>query len=187
MGWLHAITGPMFSGKTDFLIRELKMHEIKGKDFTIFRPTIDTRTEGLVSRSGLQYLDKTVSVPGIVDIANFYFQYKPDIVAIDEAQFIKGVGNIAGQMANYGSLVYVSGLDKDFRGATFGDMDQVLVQADQVTKLSAICFTCKKKAGRTQRLIDGKPATRHDPIILIGGMGDETYEARCREHWEYEY
>ncbi len=78
----------------------------------------------------------------------------------------------------------MTGLDRDFRGVPFGAMPRLLALADQVTKLTAICMVCGEPATRTQRLIDGVPAGADSPLIVIGGMGDETYEARCRLHHE---
>jgi thymidine kinase len=80
--------------------------------------------------------------------------------------------------------VIVTGLDRDFRGVPFGTMPRLLALADQVTKLTAICMVCGEPATRTQRLIDGSPAPADSPLIVIGGIGDETYEARCRLHHE---
>ena len=83
-----------------------------------------------------------------------------------------------------GSRSLVTGLDRDFRGIPFGPMPRLMALADQVTKLTAICMVCGEPATRTQRLIDGQPATADSPLIVIGGMGDESYEARCRLHHE---
>jgi thymidine kinase len=88
------------------------------------------------------------------------------------------------RLAELGKQVVVTGLDRDFRGVPFGTMPRLMALADQVTKLTAICMVCGEPATRTQRLIDGAPAPANSPLILIGGMGDETYEARCRLHHE---
>jgi thymidine kinase len=87
-------------------------------------------------------------------------------------------------LAATGKQVIVTGLDRDFRGIPFGTMPRLLALADQVTKLTAICVVCGEPATRTQRLIDGEPAPADSPLIVIGGLGDETYEARCRLHHE---
>jgi thymidine kinase len=86
------------------------------------------------------------------------------------------------RLAELGKQVIVTGLDRDFRGIPFGAMPRLLALADQVTKLTAICVVCGEPATRTQRLIDGEPAGAESPLIVIGGLGDETYEARCRLH-----
>jgi thymidine kinase len=85
-------------------------------------------------------------------------------------------------LAERGVRVIVAGLDMDFRGEPFGPMPQLLAEAEQVEKLQAICVVCGAPASRTQRLIDGRPASYDDPIILVGGS--ESYEARCRLHHE---
>ena len=92
--------------------------------------------------------------------------------------------DVVERLAQAGKQVVVTGLDRDFRGIPFGTMPRLLALADQVTKLTAICMACGEPATRTQRLIDGQPAPADSPLIVIGGMGDETYEARCRLHHE---
>ncbi|MDQ5841426.1 MAG: thymidine kinase, partial [Chloroflexota bacterium] len=86
------------------------------------------------------------------------------------------------RLADLGKQVLVTGLDTDFRGIPFGPMPRLMALADQVTKLTAICMVCGEPATRTQRLIDGLPAPVDSPLIMVGGMGDEKYEARCRLH-----
>ncbi len=108
-----------------------------------------------------------------------------DIVAIEEGQFFDaGLPDVAERLAESGKQVLITGLDRDFRGIPFGSMPRLMALADQVTKLTAICVVCGEPATRTQRLIDGEPAPADSPLIVIGGMGDETYEARCRLHHE---
>ena len=85
-------------------------------------------------------------------------------------------------LADEGRSVLVSGLDRDFLGRPFGPMPALLVLADQVTKLTAICTVCGADATRTQRLVAGRPAASDDPLIVVGGMHDDRYEARCRAH-----
>jgi thymidine kinase len=106
-----------------------------------------------------------------------------DIVAIEEGQFFdERLPEVVERLAGLGKQVIVTGLDRDFRGIPFGPMPRLLALADQVTKLTAICVMCGEPATRTQRLIDGQPAPADSPLIVIGGMGDEAYEARCRLH-----
>ena len=87
-------------------------------------------------------------------------------------------------MADAGKQVLVTGLDQDFRGIPFGPMPRLMALADEVTKLTAICVVCGEPATRTQRLIGGQPAPSDSPLIVIGGLGDEKYEAPCRLHHE---
>ena len=106
-------------------------------------------------------------------------------MAIEEGQFFdEGLPEVVEVVADSGKQVLVTGLDRDFRGIPFGPMPRLMALADQVTKLTAICVVCGEQATRTQRLIDGHPAGADSPLIVIGGMGDETYEARCRLHHE---
>ena len=105
------------------------------------------------------------------------------VVAIDEAQFFDaGLLQLVEHLANDGRRVIVAGLDTDFRGQPFGMLPALMAIAEEVTKLRAICTVCGESASRTQRLVNGQPAHRDDPVILVGA--EESYEARCREHHE---
>ena len=108
---------------------------------------------------------------------------RASVVAIDEAQFFDdGLSEIAELLASEGRMIVLSGLDQDFLGRPFGPMPTLLALADEVTKLTAICTVCGAEATRTQRLVGGRPAGRDDPLIVVGGLDDERYEARCRAH-----
>jgi thymidine kinase len=104
-------------------------------------------------------------------------------VVIDEVQFFdEEIVSLVQQLATRGLRVIMAGLDMDFRGEPFGQMPALMAIAEEVTKLHAICMVCGEEACRTQRLVNGKPANYHDPVILVGAQ--EAYEARCREHHE---
>src|SRR5699024_531103 len=104
-----------------------------------------------------------------------------DVVAIDEAQFFDdSIIAFVTKLANEGKRVIVAGLDQDFKGEPFGPMPHLLAIAEHVTKLQAVCSVCGAPASRTQRLIDGQPASVDDPVILVGAS--ESYEPRCRVH-----
>src|SRR5699024_8543361 len=106
-----------------------------------------------------------------------------DIIGIDEVQFFDDhIVSAADELANNGIRVIMAGLDTDFRGEPFGPMPALMSLAETVTKLNAICPVCGSPASRTQRLINGKPASYDDPVILIGAS--ESYEPRCRHHHE---
>jgi thymidine kinase len=106
-----------------------------------------------------------------------------DIIAIDEVQFFdEGIVRIVQQLADRGHRVVCAGLDMDFRGEPFGQMPALMAIAESVTKLQAVCSVCGSPSSRTQRLIDGHPASYHDPVILVGAS--EAYEPRCRHHHE---
>ena len=182
-GAVHVICGCMFCGKTDEMLRLLRRYAIAGRQVVLVKPRLDTRSDDVtvVSRSGAHHLavavDHAREIPALARDA--------DIVAIEEGQFFdEGLPDVAESLADAGKQVLVTGLDRDFRGIPFGPMPRLMALADQVTKLTAICMVCGEQATRTQRLIDGRPASADSPLIVIGGMGDETYEARCRLHHE---
>ena len=182
-GWVHVICGCMFCGKTDEMLRLLRRFSIAGRRVVLVKPRLDTRTteERVLSRSGAEH--GAHSVGSSAEIAALAGD--ADIVAIEEGQFFdEGLPDVVERLADAGKQVLVTGLDRDFRGIPFGTMPRLMALADQVTKLTAICVVCGEPATRTQRLIDGVPAPADSPLIVIGGMGDETYEARCRLHHE---
>ena len=182
-GWVHVICGCMFCGKTDEMLRLLRRFSIAGRRVVLVKPRLDTRTEEdtVISRSGAQHravaVDSSRQIEALVGDA--------DIIAIEEGQFFdEGLPAVVERLADAGKQVLVTGLDQDFRGIPFGPMPRLMALADEVTKLTAICVVCGEPATRTQRLIDGRPAPADSPLIVIGGIGDEKYEARCRLHHE---
>ena len=182
-GWVHVIAGCMFCGKTDEMLRLLRRFSIAGRRVLLVKPRLDTRTDAdrVFSRSGAQHEAVTVDDASQIEAA----AGEADIVAIEEGQFFdEGLPDVVERLASAGKQVIVTGLDRDFRGIPFGAMPRLMALADQVTKLTAICVVCGEPATRTQRLIGGQPATSDSPLIVIGGLGDETYEARCRLHHE---
>ncbi len=182
-GWVHVIAGCMFCGKTDEMLRLLRRFSIAGRQVLLVKPRLDTRTDRVtvISRSGAQHHAVTVDDSSQIEAVSGGM----DIIAIEEGQFFdERLPDVVERLAELGKQVVVTGLDRDFRGVPFGTMPRLMALADQVTKLTAICMVCGEPATRTQRLIDGAPAPANSPLILIGGMGDETYEARCRLHHE---
>jgi thymidine kinase len=182
-GWIHVITGCMFSGKTDEMLRLLRRAEIAGRRVLLVRPAMDDRTEGgaVESRSGVTRT--ALAVAGSSDIPPLVTGARASVVAIDEAQFFDdGLPEIAELLASEGRSVLISGLDQDFLGRPFNSMPTLLALADEVTKLTAICTVCGAEATRTQRMVGGRPAAADDPLIVVGGMNDDRYEARCRAH-----
>ena len=178
-GWLEVISGCMFAGKTEELIRRIKVLELAKKEIMIFKPLIDNRYSDskIVSHAGSN-VDSFV-VDKASDILNMV---KPDIevVAIDEVQFFDDeVCDVVDKLASKGIRVICAGLDTDFRGEPFGPMGKLLTQAEFVTKLTAVCMKCGGPATRTQRIINGQPASYYDKTILVGAS--ESYEARCRQ------
>lgn len=181
-GSVEVITGSMFSGKTDEMIRRLRRATIARQKVQVFKPVIDNRyqVERVTSHAGTAF----DAIP-IERIEDLYERLEPNttVVAIDEAQFFEdSVLAIVQDLASKNIRVIVAGLDTDFRGEPFGCMPQLMAVAEQVTKLQAICMSCGESASRTQRLVNGRPARYNDPIIIVGAS--EMYEARCRKHHE---
>lgn len=177
-GWLEVICGCMFAGKTEELIRRINVLTFAKKNILVFKPKIDNRyseTE-IVSHAGAHVPCIVVdSSKKILD----YIQEDTDVVAIDEVQFFdEDVIDIAEYLADSGLRVMCAGLDKDFRGEPFGVLPDLLTRAEFVTKLTAVCAKCGAPATRTQRIINGKPASFDDPVVLVGAK--EAYEPRCR-------
>lgn len=181
-GSIEVVTGSMFSGKTDELIRRLRRATIARQKVQVFKPIIDNR----------YYVDKVTSHAGTVfnalpiqSSADLMKNLEPDtsVVGIDEAQFFdEGIVDVAQRLADKGIRVLVAGLDTDFRGEPFGCMPVFMAIAEHVDKLQAICMVCGEAASRTQRLVNGRPARYHDPVVIVGAS--EMYEARCRQHHE---
>lgn len=178
-GWIEVITGPMFAGKTEELIRRVRRLQYANRNIVVFKPSIDDRYAENEVVSHNDSRTRSISITKSSEIMK-YIKMDTDVVAIDEIQFLdEEAVEICEYLANKGIRVIVSGLDRDFRGEPFSFMPKLLAMAEYVTKLSAICVKCHTPATRTQRIIDGKPANFHDPIVLIGAK--DSYEARCRD------
>ncbi|CDI48357.1 thymidine kinase [Clostridium tetani] len=178
-GWIEVITGPMYSGKSEELIRRVRRVKIAKQKVQVFKPEIDNRysNEDVVSHCG----DKEGAVPikSSEDILKL-IKEDTEVVAIDEAQFFdKGILEVVNKIANEGKRVICAGLDQDFKGDPFGYMPDIIAVAEFVHKVQAVCMICGNPATRTQRLINGKPAKYDDPVVLVGAK--ESYEARCRK------
>lgn len=181
-GRIEVVCGSMFSGKTEELIRRVRRAQIARQKVQVFKPAIDDRygVQKITSHNGL--FVEAVPVPDAGTILNLV-EPETELVAIDEVQFFDWqVAAVCSELANRGLRVILAGLDLDFRGEPFGPMPLLLALAEEVEKLHAICMVCGHDASRTQRLINGRPASYNDPIILVGAS--EVYEARCRMHHE---
>jgi thymidine kinase len=179
-GSIEVITGSMFSGKTDELIRRLRRARIARQNVQVFKPVIDSRyaVEKVTSHAGSEF--EATPVNCAADILPLVL---PDttVVALDEAQFFEPeVAQLCRELAARGTRVIAAGLDQDFRGEPFGPMPQLMALAEHVDKLHAICAVCGGEASRTQRLINDQPAWYDEPVVVVGAS--ELYEARCREH-----
>lgn len=179
-GWVEVICGSMFSGKSEELIRRVKRAEFAKQKIAVFKPKIDNRysDQAVVSHNGSSFIAKPISHS--MEILQ-HVEAEMDVIAIDEVQFFdEGIVRVVQQLADSGFRVILAGLDQDFRGEPFGQMPALMAIAEQVTKLQAVCTVCGSPSSRTQRLIDGSPASYYDPVILVGAS--EAYEPRCRHH-----
>ncbi len=178
-GRIEVITGVMFSGKSEELMRRVRRAIIARRTVQVFKSHLDDRYSGIrhvSSHDGKQI--EAWPVSHSVDVAE---KVKDDmhVVAVDEAQFLdRGIVAVANMLADRGLRVIVAGTDMDFRGEPFGPLGPLLAIAERIDKLHAICMVCGNLATRNQRLIDGRPAAAEGPTIQVGGA--ESYEARCR-------
>jgi thymidine kinase len=178
-GRVEVISGVMFAGKSEELIRRVRRGIIARRRVQVFKSHLDARYTGLYSVSSH---DGTELDASPVDSAAEIFRLvRPEsqLVAIDEAQFLDpDIVPVATMLARRGVRVILAGTDTDFRGEPFGAMGDLMAIAELVDKLQAICVVCGDPACRNQRLINGKPARYDSPTIMVGGR--ESYEARCR-------
>ena len=178
-GWIEVISGVMFAGKSEELIRRVRRAVIARKQVQVFKSHLDARYAGLYSVTSHDGL--TVDAAPVDSADQIMRQVRPDteVVAIDEAQFLDGgIVTVANALADRGVRVIVAGTDSDFRGEPFGAMPILMAAAEIVDKLQAICVVCGGPATRNQRLVNGEPAPWDSPTIMVGGR--ESYEARCR-------
>lgn len=171
-GWIEVVCGPMFSGKTEELIRRLRLAVIARQKAIIFKPAIDNRyAEEHIASHNEQKL-KCIPLKDTGKILDLVGEHTK-VVGIDEAQFFDdSLVKICQKLANRGLRVIVAGLDQDFLGKPFGPMPKLLAVAESILKLKAVCMVCGGLASRTQRL------TLEQEQIVVGA-GDH-YEARCR-------
>ncbi|WP_269320298.1 thymidine kinase [Oceanivirga salmonicida] len=182
IGRLEVVTGSMFSGKSEELIRRLRRSNYAKQKILVFSPSIDNRygENGIYSHNKNNFAAHSIN--SLDEMENILTQ-NPDVevIGIDEIQFFpKGIVDFCKKCVDLGKRVIVAGLDQDFRALPFKPLPELMAIADEVTKLSAICTVCGKLAYASQRLIDGEPAFEDDPLVLIGNV--EKYEARCRLH-----
>lgn len=176
MGWIEVVVGPMFSGKSEELIRRLRRAEIGKQRVQIFKPVIDQRytKNGIVSHSGLEISSE------LVQSGNDILQKvapRTEVVGVDEAQFLgESVVEACVKLADLGKRVIVAGLDTDFMGRPFEPIPRLLAVAEEITKLLAICVRCGNPAVHTQRTVAS------EELIVVGAGG--MYEARCRRCFE---
>ena len=171
-GWIEVITGSMFSGKSEELIRRLRRAQIARQKVQIFKPTFDNRygDDHIVSHSDMRIGSRNVSNSNAL---LSQVDEDTEVVGIDEGQFFDAdLPAVCNALANKGKRVIVAGLDQDYLGKPFEPMPQLLAIAEYITKTLAICMVCGNPANHTQRLVASQDS------VLLGAQG--TYEARCR-------
>jgi thymidine kinase len=181
-GHLEVICGPMYSSKSEELIKRITRAQKYRKQKTIvFKPKIDNRynINDVVSHSGNKIEARAIKNP--IEILFAYADEKYDVIGIDEVQFFDETLIVdIDILINSGARVIVAGLDTDFRGEPFGIISLLLAKAKYIVKLDAVCQVCNRDdATMTQRLTNGKPASFDEETILVGAV--EKYEARCVE------
>ncbi len=174
IGWLEVVTGCMFSGKTEELIRRVRRAQYARQPVVVFKPALDDRyaVDSVGSHTGHRLpsiqIHHSREIPAAVGEAQ--------VVAIDEAEFLdEGLIDVCEALANGGRRVIVAGLDLDYRGEPFGPMPGLMARAEYVQKTLAICVACGNPADRSQRIVN------RGTQVLVGEA--ESYEARCRGCW----
>jgi thymidine kinase len=176
LGWIEVICGPMFSGKSEELIRRLRRAEIARQRVQIFKPAIDQRfaEDHIVSHSALKIRSASVRDAAELEAA---LDLRTEVIGIDESQFLgNGLVDLVVRLADLGKRIIIAGLDTDYLGRPFHPVPDLLAVADEITKTLAICMQCGNPAKHTQRLVVS------DELIVVGAGG--MYEARCRRCFE---
>ncbi|HSW67958.1 MAG TPA: thymidine kinase [Bacteroidales bacterium] len=170
-GWIEVITGSMFSGKTEELIRRIKRARIARQKVEIFKPEVDKRYDDVKVVSHDE--NSIISTPVQTSWQILLYVQDADVVGIDEAQFFDSELSAAcNQLANRGIRVIVAGLDMDYLGKPFGPIPNLMATAEYVTKVHAICIRCGHLAHHSHRIINS------NNLVVIGEK--ESYEPLCR-------
>src|SRR3954470_11534267 len=172
LGWIEVICGPMFSGKSEELIRRLRRAEIARQRVQIFKPGIDQRysEDHIVSHSDLKI--RSTNVRDAAELEE-RLDRRVEGIGIDEAQFLgEGLVDTVVRLADIGKRILIAGLDTDYLGRPFHPMPELLAVADEITKTLALCMQCGTRAKHTHRL------RARGELIVVGATG--MYEARCR-------
>jgi thymidine kinase len=176
LGWIEVICGPMFSGKSEELMRRLRRAMIARKRVQVFKPILDDRysKDEIVSHTDIRM--KSEAMKDVSEILG-RLDWRTQVVGIDEANFFgQGLVEIANQLADSGKQVLIAGLDTDYMGRPFAPLPDLLTLAESITKTLAICMRCGNPAKHTQRLVES------NDLIVVGAAG--MYEARCRRCFE---
>ena len=176
IGWIEVICGPMFSGKSEELIRRLRRAMIARKRVQVFKPSLDDRyaPDEIVSHGDMRMKSEVIQSAAQI-LAKL--DWRTEVVGIDEANFLGSeLIAVATRLADVGKQVIVAGLDTDYLGRPFAPIPELLALAESITKTLAICMRCGNPAKHTQRLVAS------DELIVVGAAG--MYEARCRRCFE---
>jgi thymidine kinase len=175
VGRLEVITGPMFSGKSEELIRRLKRARIARQRVACFKPDIDLRyhRSAIASHSAQTHEAVTVANTSHLRHALYPQILDVEVIGLDEAQFFDdAIVQFALELVHLGKRVVMAGLDTTFSGDPFGPIPALMAVSDEVTKLSAVCMVCGAPAIHTQRI------SKSRELVVVGAAG--VYEARCR-------
>ena len=176
VGWIEVICGPMFSGKSEELIRRLRRAIIARKRVEVFKPTIDDRysADEIVSHGDSRMTSQVVrDARDIMELID----WRSEVIGVDEANFMGSqLVDVAQRLADSGKQVIIAGLDTDYLGRPFAPIPDLLAHAESITKTLAICVRCGNPAKHTQRL-------RGSEELIVVGAAD-MYEARCRRCFE---
>lgn len=171
-GCIEVICGPMFSGKTEELIRRLRLAQIARQRIQIFKPALDNRYSEVHIESHNEQRFECTPIPNTSKLLELVHD-QTRVVGIDEAQFFDdNIVHLCQRLANRGLRVVVAGLDQDYLGQPFGPMPALMAIAESVLKLKAVCMVCGGLATHSQRL------TRETSQVVVGAL--DHYEARCR-------
>jgi thymidine kinase len=176
LGWIEVVCGPMFSGKSEELIRRLRRARIARKRVQVFKPALDDRysVDEIVSHGDQRMKSEVVASTREI---REKLDWRAQVVGIDESNFFgPDLVELAQQLADTGKQVIIAGLDTDYLGRPFPPMPELLCLAESITKALAICMRCGNPAKHTQRLVES-----HE-LIVVGATG--VYEARCRRCFE---
>ena len=176
VGWIEVICGPMFSGKSEELMRRLRRARIARKRVQVFKPSLDDRysPDEIVSHGDQRMKSEVVTSAKEILVK---LDWRTQVIGVDESNFFGAdLVEVAAQLADTGKQVIIAGLDTDYLGRPFTPMPELLCLAESITKMLAICMRCGNPAKHTQRLRGS------DDLIVVGAAG--MYEARCRRCFE---
>lgn len=175
-GWLEVIAGPMFSGKSEELIRRVTRYELARVPVQTFKPVIDTRYAATEVVSHSQLSTAATPVTDSVELLKSVAD-RTNVIGIDEGQFFdEGLVEVTMLLAGAGKQIIVAGLDTDYLGRPFEPIPSLMLRAEYVTKTLAVCHRCGGPGMFTQRVIHS------DELVVLGAT--DAYEARCRRCYD---